>query len=32
MIVRRELAVNFVRFNPNYDRLAGCEPWAMRDL
>jgi deoxyribodipyrimidine photo-lyase len=32
LIVRRELAINFVRFNPNYDRLAGCEPWALRTL
>jgi deoxyribodipyrimidine photo-lyase len=32
MIVRRELAMNFVRFNPLYDRLAGCEPWALRTL
>ncbi len=32
LIVRRELAINFVRFNPNYDRLAGCEPWAQRTL
>ncbi len=32
MIVRRELAVNFVRFNPHYDRLDGCEPWALRTL
>ncbi len=32
MIVRRELAINFVRFNPNYDCLEGCEPWAMRTL
>lgn len=31
-IVRRELAVNFVRFNPHYDRLAGCEPWALKTL
>ena len=31
-IVRRELAVNFVRFNPRYDRLDGCEPWARRTL
>jgi deoxyribodipyrimidine photo-lyase len=31
-IVRRELAVNFVRFNPRYDRLEGCEPWALRTL
>ena len=32
LIVRRELAINFVRFNPNYDRLAGCDPWALRTL
>ncbi len=32
LVVRRELAVNFVRFNRNYDRLAGCEPWALRTL
>jgi deoxyribodipyrimidine photo-lyase len=31
-IVRRELATNFVRFNPRYDTLAGCEPWALRTL
>jgi deoxyribodipyrimidine photo-lyase len=31
-IVRRELAINFVRFNPRYDRLEGCEPWALRTL
>ena len=32
LIVRRELAVNFVRFNPSYDRLAGCERWAKETL
>ncbi len=32
LIVRRELASNFVRFNPRYDRLQGCEPWALRTL
>ena len=32
LIVRRELAVNFVRFNPRYDRLASCESWALRTL
>ena len=32
LIVRRELAINYVRFNPNYDRLEGCEPWARRTL
>lgn len=26
MVVRRELAVNYVRFNPRYDRLDGCDP------
>jgi len=31
-IVRRELAINFVRYNPRYDRLDGCEPWARRTL
>lgn len=31
-IVRRELAVNFVRYNRDYDRLAGAEPWARRTL
>ncbi|MFB3852731.1 MAG: deoxyribodipyrimidine photo-lyase [Vicinamibacterales bacterium] len=32
LIVRRELAVNFVTFNPAYDRLEGCEDWARRTL
>ena len=32
LIVRRELAVNFVKFNPHYDRLQGAEPWALRTL
>ena len=32
LIVRRELAINFVRFNPRYDRLEGCEAWARRTL
>jgi deoxyribodipyrimidine photo-lyase len=32
LIVRRELAVNFVRFNPRYDRLESCESWALRSL
>jgi deoxyribodipyrimidine photo-lyase len=31
-IVRRELAVNFVRSNPRYDSLACAEPWAERTL
>jgi len=32
LIIRRELAVNFVRYNPRYDRLASGEPWALRTL
>jgi deoxyribodipyrimidine photo-lyase len=32
LIVRRELAVNFVRYNPAYDSLGGGEPWALRTL
>ncbi len=31
-VVRRELAWNFVRFNPRYDSIEGCEPWARRTL
>ena len=32
MIVRRELAINFVRYNPNYDSIDASEPWADRSL
>lgn len=32
LVVRRELAVNFVRFNPDYDRLAAAAPWARLTL
>jgi deoxyribodipyrimidine photo-lyase len=32
LIVRRELAVNFVRYNLAYDRLGSAEPWALRTL
>ncbi len=32
LIVRRELAINFVRFNPRYLHLQSCEPWALRTL
>ena len=32
LIVRRELSVNFVRFNPTYDTLESREPWAERTL
>ena len=32
LIVRRELAINFVTFNRNYDSLRGCESWARATL
>lgn len=32
LIVRRELAVNFVRFNPVYDSMECREPWADRSF
>ena len=32
LIVRRELAVNFVRHNDAYDRLEGCDGWARQTL
>jgi deoxyribodipyrimidine photo-lyase len=32
LIVRRELAINFVRYNPHYDQLVNAEPWALRTL
>jgi deoxyribodipyrimidine photo-lyase len=32
MIVRRELAINFCRYNPNYDNIKCAEPWALRTL
>jgi deoxyribodipyrimidine photo-lyase len=32
LIVRRELAVNFVRFNSSYDSVECLEPWADRSL
>ncbi|HEY7716965.1 MAG TPA: deoxyribodipyrimidine photo-lyase [Candidatus Binatia bacterium] len=32
LIVRRELAMNFVRYNENYDSFAASEPWADRTL
>jgi deoxyribodipyrimidine photo-lyase len=32
LIVQRELAVNFVRFNPSYDSLESLEPWAERSF
>ena len=32
LIVRRELAINFVARNPHYDSLAGCPEWARKTL
>jgi len=32
LIVRRELAVNFVMYNRRYDSLEGCERWARLTL
>jgi deoxyribodipyrimidine photo-lyase len=32
LIVRRELAINFVARNPDYDRLEGCPEWALKTL
>jgi deoxyribodipyrimidine photo-lyase len=32
LIVRRELAINFVRFNPVYDSIKCAEGWAIRTL
>ncbi len=32
LIVRRELAVNFVRFNPTYETFEGAPQWAQRTL
>jgi deoxyribodipyrimidine photo-lyase len=32
LIVRRELAINFVTRNPRYDSLAGCPSWAIQSL
>ena len=32
LIVRRELAINFVARNPDHDRLAGCPAWALATL
>ena len=32
LIIRRELAVNFVRFNSSYDSMECLEPWADRSF
>lgn len=32
LIVRRELSVNFVRYNPHYDSFECLEPWADRSF
>ena len=32
LIVRREIAINYVARNPNYDNLEGCHEWAKKSL
>lgn len=32
LIVRRELAINFVHYNPRYDSFQGLPPWALETL
>ncbi len=32
LIIRRELAINFVRFNPDYDNFESGTPWAHKSL
>jgi deoxyribodipyrimidine photo-lyase len=32
LIVRREVAINYVARNPQYDRLAGCPEWGRKTL
>ncbi len=32
LIIRRELAINFVKFNPDYDSIDCLEPWAERTI
>ena len=32
LIVRRELAINYVTHSPKYDSLAGCPAWALKTL
>jgi deoxyribodipyrimidine photo-lyase len=32
LIIRRELSVNFVRYNPHYDSFVCLEPWANRSF
>ncbi len=32
LIVRRELAINFITHNPRYDELSGCPDWARQTL
>jgi deoxyribodipyrimidine photo-lyase len=32
LVVRRELAINFVRYNPRFKTLASVEPWAHRTI
>ncbi|MDZ7341656.1 MAG: deoxyribodipyrimidine photo-lyase, partial [candidate division KSB1 bacterium] len=32
LIVRRELSMNFIFYNPRYDEFEGLPPWAMKTL
>ena len=32
LVVRRELSINFVARNPDYDRLQGCPAWGLKTL
>ena len=32
LIVRRELSINFVHYNPRYDRLEGLQSWAYETI
>jgi deoxyribodipyrimidine photo-lyase len=32
LVIRRELAINFVARNPSHDQLAGCPNWALETL
>ncbi len=32
LIVRRELSINYVSRNPNYDKLSGCPDWGLKTL
>jgi deoxyribodipyrimidine photo-lyase len=32
LIVRRELSINYVTHNPDYDKLTGCPAWGLKTL